>query len=215
VGLPFTVEQFFGVFRAYNVAVWPAQPVLLALGVLLVVLALRRPDAASRLIAAVLAFLWAWMGIAYHLLFFAAINPVARVFGAFFLLQAALLLAFGVARRRLAFARVSPARTAAGSALAAYALVGYPALGWLAGHRYPGIPTFGVPCPTTILTLALLLFVRPPFPWSIAVIPLLWSAVGSTAAFALGVPQDLGLLAAGVVVLGAWLPPRRRPNAAA
>ncbi len=29
--LPFTVEQFFGVFQAYNSAVWPAQVFLLAL----------------------------------------------------------------------------------------------------------------------------------------------------------------------------------------
>ena len=213
--LPFTVEQFFDVFRAYNAAVWPAQPVLLALGVLLAVVVLWRPEASSRPISAVLGFLWAWMGVAYHLMFFAAINPVARVFGALFLLQAALFLALGAAQHRLVFAHVSPVRAAAGSALVAYALVGYPALGWLAGHRYPGMPTFGVPCPTTILTLGLFLFVRPPFPPSIAVIPLLWSAVGSTAAFALGVPQDLGLLAAGIVALAACLPPRRRPSAAA
>jgi hypothetical protein len=32
-------------------------------------------------------------------------------------------------------------------------------------------------------------------------IPLAWSAIGGTAAFALGVPQDLGLLAAGLLAL--------------
>lgn len=34
--LPFTVEQFFGVFRLYNDSVWPAQIFLLALAILAV-----------------------------------------------------------------------------------------------------------------------------------------------------------------------------------
>jgi hypothetical protein len=25
MGIPFTIEQFYGVFRAYNIGVWPAQ----------------------------------------------------------------------------------------------------------------------------------------------------------------------------------------------
>ena len=42
--LPFTVEQFFGVFRMYNSAVWPAQVLLLLLAALAVIfIALRRP----------------------------------------------------------------------------------------------------------------------------------------------------------------------------
>lgn len=36
--LPFTVEQFFDVIRAYNMAVWPAQVVLLVLAVAAIVL---------------------------------------------------------------------------------------------------------------------------------------------------------------------------------
>ncbi len=29
--IPFTVEQFFGVFRQYNISVWPVQVFLVAL----------------------------------------------------------------------------------------------------------------------------------------------------------------------------------------
>ena len=36
--LPFTIDQFFGVFRDYNTALWPAQIVLLALAVVAVIL---------------------------------------------------------------------------------------------------------------------------------------------------------------------------------
>jgi Family of unknown function (DUF6064) len=36
--LPFTVEQFYGVFREYNTALWPAQVLLFALAVVAVAL---------------------------------------------------------------------------------------------------------------------------------------------------------------------------------
>jgi hypothetical protein len=208
VKLPFTVEQFFAVFARYNLVVWPAQVVLVALAVLVVALLVWRPRPASRVVSATLALFWAWMAVAYHLAFFAAINPAARVFGVVFLVQAVLFVLFGVTSARLRFDRVSTGRTTAGSLLIAYALAGYPLLGWLAGHRYPAVPTFGAPCPTTILTLGVLLFVRRPFPRLVAVIPLMWAAVGTSAALTLGVPEDLGLTAAGVVVLSACMLPR-------
>lgn len=48
-----------------------------------------------------------------------------------------------------------------------YALIGYPAFGYFAGHHYPSVPVFGVaPCPTTIFT------------------------IGGSAAVLLSVPQD-------------------------
>ena len=81
-----------------------------------------------------------------------------------------------------------------------FALVVYPAIGYGLGHRYPAMPTFGVPCPTTIFTLGLLLFADRP-PWLVYVVPLLWSAVGSLAALRLGVYEDLALLAGGFVAL--------------
>jgi len=38
-----------------------------------------------------------------------------------------------------------------------------------------------------------------PYPRSPLVVPVLWCAVGSQAAFLLGVPQDMALIVAGVV----------------
>jgi lipopolysaccharide export LptBFGC system permease protein LptF len=69
--MPFSAEQFFGVFRSYNLAVWPAQPLLLALALLafaLVLVSARSPNAwASAVVSAILALLWAWTALAYHL----------------------------------------------------------------------------------------------------------------------------------------------------
>jgi hypothetical protein len=85
-------------------------------------------------------------------------------------------------------------------ALIVYALAVYPALGEAFGAGYPAAPTFGLPCPTTIFTIGVLLLAKTDVR-AILVVPILWAAVGSVAAFTLGVYQDLGLLVAGVVAL--------------
>jgi hypothetical protein len=212
--IPFTVEQFFEVFARYNRAIWPGQFVLVVLAIAAIALVFSKGNSAGRLISLILAFLWAWMGVAYHLLFLAAINPAAPIFGVIFLIEALLFCAMGLLGGRLQFGFVSTGRTVAGGALVLYALAIYPLLGYLAGHRYPATPTFGAPCPTTIFTLGLIFFLRPPFPRTIAVIPLLWTGVGSIAAFKLGVPQDFGLLAAGVLgIVACVLPPSKLRSA--
>jgi hypothetical protein len=213
--MPFTVEQFFGIFRAYNEAFWPAQLVLAALGLAAVGLLFSQRPAAGRLVSAILAAFWAWMAIAYHFLHFTRINPAAWAFGALFLAEAALFLWMGVVRGGLRFAVLAGARTWTGGLLLLYALAIYPLLGALFGHAYLASPTFGLPCPTTIFTLGLLMFLRGPFPRTILAVPILWAGVGSLAAFQLGVPQDLGLLAAGLAGLALAFAPHRRAKAEA
>jgi hypothetical protein len=99
----------------------------------------------------------------------------------------------------------------AGWALIAYALIAYPLLGHAFGHRYPALPTFGLPCPTTIFTFGVLLLAAAPR--ALFVVPLAWSAIGSVAAFRLGVVQEYGLLAAGLIGLAAVLQPSRTATA--
>ena len=195
--LPFTAEQFYGVFREYNTALWPVQVVLLALAMAAVAMVVfpRRWSGAG--VTAILAFLWAWLGVAYHLAFFAAINPLAYAFGAVSVLGSLIILRQGVVHRRLEFRIASNARTVIGALLVVFALVVYPAWSVCAGHHYPELPTFGLPCPTTIFTIGLFAFAVSPYPRSPFVVPVLWSLVGGQAAFLLGVPQDLGLFAAG------------------
>jgi hypothetical protein len=194
--MPFTAPQFFEVFGRYHAALWPAPFVLNALALLALVLAWRGGENDGRLVSGILALLWAWMAVAYHAAFFSAINPLARVFAAVFLLGAGAMAWQGVVRARLRFALRRDAIGWTGTALVVYALVAYPVLGLALGHRYPETPTFGLPCPTTIFTIGLLMFAVPPMPRSVLVVPLLWSLVGASAAFLLGVYQDLGLLAA-------------------
>ena len=203
--LPFTTEQFFAVFARYNVAVWPAQLLLTALAIALIPVARSGQPDASRLVSLGLALLWAWMGIVYHLGFFRAINPAATLFGLLFILEAGLLLWFGVRRGRVTFARRHDRRGILGGGLLVYALLVYPLLSVLLGHRYPAAPTFGLPCPTTIYTLGLLLWTAGAVPTVIATIPLLWAVIGTSAALLLGVPEDFGLaVGAFLIAYCAW-----------
>jgi hypothetical protein len=206
VDLPFSRQQFFDVFEAYNDGVWPVQVALVAVAAGSVLAVWRRRG--EQAIPFALALLWAWTALGYHVAFFTAINGAAWIFGAAFLLEAALIVLYGW-KSRLRFD--VPLR-APGLALVAYALIGYPIVGMLSGHAYPRAPTFGLPCPTTIFTLGMLLLARKPVPPVLFAIPLVWSVVATSAAIELGVAEDFGLTIAGVVTLvtlaGAARPPR-------
>lgn len=196
--MPFTVQQFLDVFAAYNTAIWPAQVPLYLLGIALVVLAARRVEWSGRLVPAVLALYWVWMGALYHIGFFRPINPVAAVFGALFIAEGA-LFALAAARGSLSFGPPQGWTGVLGAAFIAYALVIYPLLGALGGHAWPRAPLFGVaPCPTTIFTFGILLWARRRVGLHLLVIPFLWALVGFSAALNLGVREDLGLVVAGL-----------------
>jgi len=83
--LPFTKEQFFDLFAAFNMGLWPALLALWVASVVVSVLLLssRRPP--NRWISALLAAHWAWSALAYHAGFFTRINQAAWVFAALFL----------------------------------------------------------------------------------------------------------------------------------
>ncbi|MGD2139379.1 MAG: DUF6064 family protein [Burkholderiales bacterium] len=195
---PFTIEEFFGVFRKYNEALWPVQVFLVGLAFAAILLTLRPRRWSGVGISAILTFLWVWVAIAYHLAFFARINLLAYLFSGVSLAGALIFLWQGVVQRRLQFAWTGGGRAYLGAALVMYALVIYPVWSWYAGHHYPYMPTFGLPCPTTIFTIGLLSFLVAPYPRSTLVVPILWCFVGGQAAFLLGVHQDFGLFAAAV-----------------
>jgi hypothetical protein len=205
--LPFTAEQFFGVFRAYNESVWPAQVILLALALLACALVFTRRRWSDVVTSAVLGALWLWLGLAYHWAFFAEINPLAYAFAALSVAGGLLFLWHGVVRQGLRFGASCTPRSLMGFALIGFALLLYPSWSLYAGHAYPSMPTFGLPCPTTLFTIGMLAFLLPPYPRSPLIVPVLWCLVGVQAALLLGVHQDLGLLVAAVVGIALMMRP--------
>jgi hypothetical protein len=211
--LPFTHDQFIAVFAGYNAAVWPAQVFAYALLVAMLATIFRASRAGNRFIGASLALMWVWTGIAYHGMFFAAINSAALLFGALFVLQGVLLLHAAIVRQTLRFGTVDGASAWLGWGLVAYASVAYPLIGLWLGNRYPEMPMFGItPCPLTLFTFGVLLLTTAPVPRALLVIPLLWSIVGGSGAFLLSVPQDWALLASGIATLPILLPGRQPPR---
>jgi hypothetical protein len=196
---PFTREQFLTIFSQYNLAVFPLQIVFIILGIVALWFVVKKSPISDRIILLILIFFWFWMGIVYHILFFSSINPLAYVFGVLFVIEAGLLIYFGVTKKLVGFSPTQDRYTLIGLVFIVYALVIYPIIGTVAGHGYPRLPTFGLPCPTTIFTFGLFLMADKKFPLPLLVIPLLWSMIGFFAALSLGITEDYMLLVAGVV----------------
>lgn len=201
--LPFAPAQFFDVFRAYNTAIWPLQWLFYLGAMAAVVTALLGLRHSGRVVAATLAVFWSWLALVYHLAFFWRINPAAPWFAGVSLLAAAMFGWQGVYRDGFRFERGLDARKLAGVSLTLYALVVYPLIGVGLGHPFAEVPTLGLPCPTTLFTFGLLLLAARPIPRMTVPMPMLWAAIGATAAFSLGVLQDYALLL--TLVAGVWL----------
>lgn len=160
--LPFTSTEFFQVFADYNEAVWPVQPLFLLMALVGTALVFSRAGSSDLLVSTLLAMLWLWMGLAYHLSFFAGINRLAYAFAALSVGGAAAFLWHGSYRKHLQFRWQRNGRSLAGAGLIVFSLVIYPVWTWQTGHTWPAMPTFGLPCPTTLFTIGMLAFMAPP-----------------------------------------------------
>ncbi len=197
--LPFSVEEFLGVFEKYNETVWPLQMILYAFAVIVVFSIFRKTLYSNTVIFSFLGFFWIWMGVVYHLIFFSPINRAAIVFGILFIVQGLIFLVYGAYRENMKLKYTYNFNSVLGMFFILYALVLYPLLGLIFGRSYPASPTFGVPCPTTIFTFGVLLFSQHRVPLFVVLIPFLWSLLGFSAAADLHIWEDTGLLVAGIL----------------
>ena len=201
--LPFTEVEFLNLFARFNAAFWPVVLILwIASAVAAVFLARGRATARPMLL--LLAVHWLWSGLAFHAWFFTRINPLAVVFASMFVVQG-LLFVWAAGQKRLHVGWEPSLRQLTGLAFVALALA-YPLLMVLSGRRLPAAPAFGVPCPTALFTIGVLLCSTTIVPRFLLFVPLAWSVVGGSAAIALGMPPDLLLLAGALVLLPLLLP---------
>jgi hypothetical protein len=209
VALPFTPEQFFSTFADYNRHFWVVAVLLWCATIAALVVVWREPERWSAMLSFFVGGMWLWNAAAYHAWLFTRINPAAWLFSALFAIQAVLFTRAHL-RRQLVFLSSTGAIPALGVGLIAYSLA-YPFLTMALGHRYPATPTFGLPCPTAILTIGLLLTVRGGAPLSLSLIPIAWAFIGGSAAVLLSVRTDYVLLAAGVLLAAALVRRARLP----
>ncbi|MBL7740400.1 MAG: hypothetical protein JNK14_14380 [Chitinophagaceae bacterium] len=194
--LPFTIQEFLEVFKDYNRAIWPLQVIFWLTATAMIIMIIKR-SVPGRWALTVLSVLWLWMGIVYHYYFFSGINTAAYVFGTLFVLQGIFFLLYGFSKNVSFHFRKSTNGFAAVLVII-YALLIYPAIGYFTGHAYPYSPTFGLPCPTTIYTFGMLLLAEKRLSLYLLIIPFIWSVIGFSAALALGMYEDTGLIVAAI-----------------
>ena len=207
-------RTYYRLFELYNAAIWPAQALALGLGLWILCRPCRGSGQPRRSIPAILAACWLFVAVAFLALRYASINFAAVYFAWAFGLEAALLVAVGVARRGLAFDRPSGAVARTGMAIFAFALLVEPLAGPLLGRSWRQVEIFGVaPDPTAVATLGILLAARGPGRAVLMIIPVLWCL--TTGAFLAAmeasdawVAPAAAALAVGLAVRQAWA--RRR-----
>src|SRR5210317_597727 len=100
---PFSVKDFLNVFKSYNQAVFPIQILFYIMAVVSVYLLFKPTDKSGKLISALLAFFWFWIGIVYHIIFFTSINKAAYFFGVLFIIQGIIFLFYSLYKNDLLF----------------------------------------------------------------------------------------------------------------
>jgi Family of unknown function (DUF6064) len=199
--LPFDVDTLFATLTQYHRTFWPLQWLALAAGLGMVLLAAVPLWGSGRVVSLVLAAGWLWVGLAWHLGAFAGINFAAPLYGALFVLQAAILAWIG-ARGRVAFQFRPGPRGWTGLGLAVAATVGYPLADHLGGAPWSAVRLPGAaPCPTALLTLGVLLLAEGRRLLLPMLIPALWTVVAAFTGYVLMIGPDQFLPLAGAAAL--------------
>jgi hypothetical protein len=200
--LPFSIDAFLNVFKVYNESIFPLQIIFNLAALIIIVFLFKQTKNGDRFINLLLLFFWIWIGAVYHILFFTGINPAAYIFGGLFILQGIIFFIYGYLLKLQTFKFNNSINNYTGILFFIYALIIYPLFGHFSGHQYPYSPTFGLPCPTTIFTFGVLLFMDKKIPLTVLIIPFLWSLLGFSAALNLGIYEDIGLIVAGILGTG-------------
>lgn len=216
--LPYSAEVYAELMAAYNAAWLPAAVLAPMLSLFVLALALRPPPgleaACARLIGALLALAWMWVGWAHQLRMMADLNFLAPVYGAAWLAQGVLLALSCAVPTDTRFRFGSDLRGRAGLALSLFGLAGYPLLALLLGQHWRALPLAGTaPEPTAIFTVGLLVALRDrPRPY-LYLVPLGWAVVSAVSAYMLAYPLDYAVAAAVIAALALSI--RKRTEAPA
>jgi hypothetical protein len=210
--LLFSPRTYYRTIELYNVGVWPVQLVGLAIGVAIIVLLATRSSRRDRIVSALLAACWLWIGWAFHYERYAQINWVATWIGAVFALQSGFFVGVGVIGGRIAFDHPSAHASALAIALIVVVVVGYPLLALLTGRTWTSAEVFGAAAdPTALVTVAALALVRRRIRWLLLAVPLLWCAFTALTLCAMKSPETFIVVGATLLAL---LPAcQRRPAA--
>lgn len=209
--LLFAPRAYWRLFELHNAALWPAQPLILLLGLAVPVLALRMPERACRAGLALLAAGWVAVGLLFFWQRYASINWAAPYLMPVLLAEAALLLFLAARGLSLPAVALWRFREWTGGGLFAYGILLHPLLPLVFGRPLAQAEVAGLaPDPTAIATLGLLCLL----PRGVSVhlsmaIPVAWCLLSAVTLYELGERQFLVPLAAAGLAIFATLLPRR------
>ncbi len=213
--LPYSIEVFFAAMAEYN-RLWFPEAGLLVLA-MAVVFALaarplpRRPEASARLVGALLAAAWVWVGAAHQMQHMATLNFLAPIYGRAWIVQGALIALSCTILGRVRFRFSGDTRGRTGLVLALFGLIGYPLAVLSLGYDWRAVPLAGLaPEPTAIFTAGILAAARarngahPPV--HLFVLPLGWAGVAGVSATLLDFPLDYTVPVAAVAATALNMP---------
>lgn len=197
--MPFSTEQFFSIFENYNTTVFPLQWIFLFLGFTALFFATSKKPVKNNIIGSILVVTWIWTGIVYHIIFFASINPAAIAFGGLFILQGIFLYIETFVRKNLVFNYSGSVKDNLALFFLLFGLVIYPVISFYFEGSIIRTISFGLPCPTTIVTFGFLLLTDRKFSGYLLFIPSVWAIIGTAAAINFGVYQDYVMIFSAIV----------------
>ena len=214
--LLFSPRTYYRMVERHNERVWPAHVLTLALGFGCLLLVRRATIPYGRIISAILATAWLWVGWAFVWQRYATINWAMTYVVPLFAIEALLLAWVGTAKGWLIFRARREIPSMLGVGLFAIGVAFYPLLAIISGRPWEQGEIFGMaPDPTAAATVGLLLTADGSVRWRLMVVPLLWCAISGATLWAMGSPEALVMLGVlGLAVTGAWIE-RRRASARA
>jgi hypothetical protein len=188
----FSERVYHRLFELHNQALWPAPVAALALGAAVLVLLALRSSSARRVVPAILAAAWLWVGWSFFWRSYATINWAAVYVAPAAALQAVLLLWLGALRGSLPFGTATGAARIAALALLGASVILYPLLAPAMGRSWRSAELFGTaPDPTAVATLAALALCSGRARWAASILPALWCAISGATLWAIGAEWPL------------------------
>lgn len=127
--IPYSLQVFITLLSEHVAAVWPWPAISLLVAFILMLFISLGFAFVSSFVSIYLAFIWAWVGIVYHIRFYASLNWAGTLFGVMFLAQAILIIWFTFVRSPPAFQLVQTKTRILAIPVLIYLLVMHPFLG--------------------------------------------------------------------------------------
>ena len=169
----FSQTAYYRQFELYNHAIWPLQIIAIIFALMILYALWKKPVWTARVVAVLLVVSWLWVAWFFLYQRFYQIHVVANWYAFSFILQAGLIIWYGVINQCFVLFVESQIRKSIGSGLLFIAIIIYPFIALITGRSWMQFEMFALaPDPTVLATLGILFLHKVPV--VLYVIPLIW-----------------------------------------